>query len=148
MDLTPWKPFGELTNIRNEMNELLNRFLGESRPSLRRGEEWWQPLVDISETEDNVLVKAELPGLGPKDVNISLLGDTLTIKGEKKTEKEEKEEQYHFVERYEGTFQRTFRLPANIKRDQIDATFDKGILKISIPKTEETKAKQIEIKVK
>ena len=94
------------------------------------------------------IVKAELPGLDPKDVNVSITGNLLTIKGEKKKETEEKDENHHFVERYFGSFQRSFELPANIKQEKIDASFDKGVLKVTLPKTDEAKKKEIKINVK
>lgn len=108
----------------------------------------WNPSVDISETKDNFVVKAELPGLDAKDVNVSISGNILTVKGEKKKEEEEKGEHHHYVERFYGSFQRSFQLPANVKTDKIDAHFDKGVLKVVLPKTEEGKKNEIEIKVK
>jgi HSP20 family protein len=128
------------------MDRMWDEFFHET-PFARRLTEW-TPLVDMSETKDNFVVKAELPGLDPKEVNVTVSGDILTIKGEKKQEEEEKDEHRHYMERFYGSFQRTFRLPDNVKTDQIEATFDKGILKVTFPKTEETKKKEIEIKVK
>jgi HSP20 family protein len=110
--------------------------------------EKWSPLVDISETKDNFVVKAELPGLEAKDVNVSISGDMLTVKGEKKTEEEEKDEHYHRIERYSGSFQRAFQLPSGVKADKVKATFDKGILKVTLPKVEEAKKKKIEVEIK
>ena len=110
--------------------------------------EEWLPSVDISETEDKLLIKAELPGLEVKDVSVSISGDILTIKGEKKKEEEDKDEHHHYVERYFGSFQRSFRLPVNVQADKVEATFDKGALKVRLPKVEEAKKKEIEIKVK
>ncbi len=147
MDLVPWKAFGELGSLRRDMDKLWDRFSGET-PFARTLGETWLPSVDISETNDNFVVKAELPGLEAKDVNVSISGDVLTIKGEKKTEKEEKDEHYHCVERYSGSFQRVFQLPSGVKTDIIEATFDKGVLKVTLPKVEEAKNKQIDIKVK
>jgi len=106
------------------------------------------PSVDVSETKNNFVVKAELPGLEAKDVNVSISADVLTIKGEKKTTEEEKDEHYHRIERYSGTFQRVFQLPSGVKGDMIEATFDKGVLKVTLPKVEEAKKKEIDIKVK
>jgi HSP20 family protein len=104
--------------------------------------------VGISETDDKLLVKAELPGLEADDVNVSLSGDLLTIKGEKKKEKEEQDEHHHYIERYAGSFQRSFRLPVNIQADKVIAEFDKGVLKVTLPKVEGAKKKDIKIKVK
>jgi HSP20 family protein len=143
----PLRPFGELGSIRSEMDRLWNRFLGET-PFARRFKEEWSPSVDISQTKDKLVIKAELPGLDAKDVNVSISGDLLTIKGEKKKEEEEKDEHHHYMERYYGAFQRSFQLPVNVKTDKIEATFEKGVLKITLPKTEEAKKKEIEIKIK
>lgn len=148
MDLVPWRPFGkELSTLRKEMDDLFGRFFGEF-PLARRMAEEWAPSVDISETKNNFVVKAELPGLEAKDINVSISGDMLTIKGEKKKEEEEKDEHHHYVERYYGSFQRTFQLPSTVKTEKIDATFDKGVLKIKLPKKPEAKKKEIEVKVK
>ena len=147
MELSPWKPFGELSPFRKEMDRLWNRFLGET-PFARTFNEMWSPSVDISETKDDFVVKAELPGLEAKDVNVSISGNVLTIKGEKKAEEEEKDEHYHRVERYSGSFQRVFQLPSGVKADKVEANFDKGVLKVTLPKVEEAKKKEIEIKVK
>ncbi len=147
MQLVPWKPFGELSPFRNEMDRFWDKFFGE-RPFARPSTEEWLPSVDISETKDKLLINAELPGLDAKDVNVSISGDLLIIKGEKKTKEEEKDEHHHCVERYSGSFQRVFQLPSSVKADMIDATFDKGVLKVTLPKVEEAKKKEIEIKVK
>jgi HSP20 family protein len=148
MELVPWRPFGgELSSLRREMDDLWNRFFGE-RP-LARGltEEWW-PSVDVSETKDNFVIKAELPGLDAKDVDVSISGNVLTLKGEKKKEQEEKNEHHYRAERYYGSFQRTFQLPTNVKADKVEAAFDKGVLRVTLPKVEEARKKQIEVKVK
>ena len=148
MELIPWRPFGgELSSFRKEMDRLWSRLLGET-PFARTLTEEWLPSVDVSETKDNIVVKAELPGLEAKDVNVSISGDLLTIKGEKKKEEEEKDEHHYCVERYYGAFQRVFQLPTGVKADKVEATFDKGVLKVTIPKVEEAKKKEIEIKVK
>jgi HSP20 family protein len=135
MELMPWRPFGELGSIRSEMDRLWNKFLGETSLA-RRFKDEWSPSVDISQTKDKFVVKAELPGLDAKDVNVSISGDLLTIKGEKKKEEEEKDEHHHYMERYYGSFQRSFQLPVNVKTDKIEATFDKGVLTVTLPKTE------------
>ncbi len=127
------------------MDKIWNRLLGET-PFARTFTEEWFPSVDISETEDKLLIKAELPGLEAKDVNVSISGDLLTIKGEKKKEEEERDEHHYCVERHSGSFQRSFRLPLNVQADKVDATFDKGVLKVTLPKVEEAKKKEIEVK--
>jgi HSP20 family protein len=148
MDLIPWKPFREeLTSMRREMERLWDRFLSET-PLARPFLEGWQPTADLTETKDAIVVKAELPGMEPKDIDVTVSGDILTIKGEKEKEEEKKDEKYHYTERYYGSFQRSFRLPAAIQPDKIDAVFDKGILTITLPKTPEAKTKEIKVAVK
>ena len=147
MELMPWRPMIGLTSLMRDMDDLWNRFF-TNVPSIRQIEGEWNPSVDITETKENFVVKAELPGLDGKDVNVSITGNLLTIKGEKKKETEDKDENRHYVERFFGSFQRSFQLPANVKSDKIDASFDKGVLKVTLPKTEEAKKKEIKINVK
>ena len=147
MELVPWRPFGELSSFRREMNRLWDNFFTD-KPFGRTFTEEWLPLVDVSETKDKLLIKVDLPGLEAKDVNLSVSGDILTIKGEKEKKEEEKNEHYYHCERYCGSFQRSFRLPVNVQADKVEANFDKGVLKITLPKTEGAKKKEIEVKVK
>lgn len=147
MDIVPWKSFGEISRLRREMDDLFNRIFGETSLS-KIGLGKWQPLVDISETNTDVIVKAELPGIDAKDVDVSITGDRLTIKGEKQQEKEEKEENRYRSERFYGTYERVIDLPASIVENKTEATFDKGILTITLPKVEKVKRKQVKIKVK
>jgi HSP20 family protein len=100
----------------------------------------------LTETDGNVMVKAELPGMDPKDIDVEVTGDMLTLRGEKKTEEEKKDERYYCRERHYGSFQRSFRLPAGVQSDKVDAQFKNGVLTINIPKSEESKQKKIEIK--
>ena len=102
--------------------------------------------MDVKESADQVVVKAEVPGMDAKDINISVTGEVLTIKGEKKSEREEKEENYHLVERSYGSFSRSLKLPAAVDLDKIEAKYDKGVLTVTCPKKEEVKPKAIEIK--
>jgi len=146
MALVPWKPFDELTSFRREMDRLWDRFFSE-RPALDMLEKGWEPTLDIAETKSDLIVKAELPGIDPKEIDISLTGDTLTIKGEKQQEKEEKEENYYRIERSYGIFSRTIKLPVSVQNDKIKASYQHGVLKITLPKSEEAKQKQIKIKV-
>lgn len=104
------------------------------------------PAFDISETEKEYMISGEIPGINSKDLDITLLDDILTIKGEKKQENEEKEENYHRVERHYGSFQRSFRIPEKVKTDELDATYKDGILKLSLPKAEASEVKKIEVK--
>ncbi|MBA3002884.1 MAG: Hsp20/alpha crystallin family protein [Desulfurivibrio sp.] len=143
-DLIPKKPFSELGTVRSEMDRLWNRFL-DDWPLPTMFTKGWAPMADISETKDKLIVKAELPGLEPEDIKLSLSGNLLTIEGEKKKEKEEKDEHHYFLERYSGSFHRSFRLPVEVLEDKIDAKFDKGVLTITLPKTAKTQKKQIKI---
>jgi len=145
-ELTPWRPFRELTTLRDEMDKMWNRFLGEW-PSMEPFKGEWMPSLDVSETKDNIVVKAEVPGMDAKDIDISLANDILTVKGEKKQEKEEKEENYHRVERSYGAFSRSVRLPKDVQSNKIKASYKDGVLKITLPKSEEAKKKEVKIKV-
>lgn len=108
----------------------------------------WSPAVDVAEHENNYVVNVELPGINKDNVKITMHENVLTIEGEKKAEKEEKGKNYHLVERSYGSFKRSFSLPKNVKSDAIEAEYINGVLSVSIPKAEEVKPKQIEVKVK
>jgi HSP20 family protein len=143
-EVKPYKPFGDLANLREEMDRMLNRFFGEwPTTESFRGE--WAPSLDVSESKENIVVRAEVPGIDAKDIDISLANDVLTIKGQKEQEREEKEENYHRVERSYGSFSRSVRLPREVSSDKIKASYKNGILKITLPKSEE--AREIKIKV-
>jgi HSP20 family protein len=145
-ELTVWKPF-EFDRLRKEMDRLWDSFF-EGRPDRRIREEGeWLPSLDVAETKGDLVVKAELPGMDPKDIEISLSEGVLTIRGEKKQEKEEKEEGYHLIERSYGSFTRSIRLPKDVQNDKINASFKNGVLKVVLPKSEEAKKKEIKIKV-
>lgn len=145
-ELTQWRPFREVSRLRRDMDRFWEDFFGAGRRGLRPLEMEFAPPVDVSETADKVVVKAEVPGMEAKDINISVSGDVLTIKGEKKSEKEEKDENYHMVERSYGTFSRSLALPATVNVDEIEAKYDKGVLTITAPKKAEAKPKAIEVK--
>jgi HSP20 family protein len=144
-ELTPWKPFRELSTLRQEMDKLWNRFFEWPTMEPFKGE--WAPPLDVSETKENVVVKAEIPGVDPKEIDISLSDGFLTVRGERKQEKEEKEEDYFVVERSYGSFSRSVRLPHEVKSDKIKANYKDGVLKITLPKSEEAKKKEVRIKV-
>ena len=143
-ELTPWKPSRELSTFRDEIDKLWDRLFKEEMEPFRRE---WMPSLDVSETKNNIVVKAEAPGMESKDIDISLVGDVLTIKGEKKQEKEEKDENYHRIESSYGSFSRSIRLPQEVQREKIKANYKDGVLKITLPKSEEAKAKEVKIKV-
>ncbi len=152
-ELTVWRPLTELAPFRDfermtrEMDRFWDSFL-ERRPATRIEDEGeFLPTLDLAETKNDIVVKAELPGLDPKDIDISLSNGVLTIKGEKKQEREEKEENYHLLERSYGSFVRSVRLPGEIQSDKINASYKNGVLKVTLPKSEEAKKKEIKIRV-
>jgi len=138
----------EVGRLRRDLDSFFDLFL-EDWPLAERESQWW-PSVDVVETEDKITVKAEIPGVEPEDLDVSLVGDTLTIKGRKKHESEEKDEKrsFHRVERSYGSFVRSFRLPAEVKPDKVAAVYKDGILTMDLPKSEQAKARKIEISTK
>jgi HSP20 family protein len=129
--------------------DLFDRMLSDwPLPSLLSEERVVVPAFDISETEKEYVISGEIPGIDPKDLEVTLTDGILSIKGEKKHESEEKEENYHRVERHYGSFQRSFRLPDNINREKLDASYKDGVLRLTLPKSEESEVKKIEVKEK
>ncbi len=149
MALVKWRPMREMINIQEEMNRLFDRFF--SRDFLAEDEFVslgdWSPSVDIKEDKEEYVVTAELPGMKKDDVQITFSNGTLKIEGERQKEKEEKNVNYHRVERVYGKFCRSFQLPSSIQQNKISAEFKDGILTIHLPKSEEAKPKVIEVKV-
>lgn len=152
--VTPWRPFMDLTHWERDMDRMMEDFFG------RRMRPWWPerwsrtgetevkpPIVDVFEEKDDIVVKAELPGIEKDNIEVNLTDHTLTIKGEKKKEEEVKEENYYRAERSYGSFLRTLDLPRDVRADQVKASFKNGILEVRVPKTEEAKAKEIKVKV-
>jgi HSP20 family protein len=140
--LTPWTGF---SNMKQEMDRLFDRFWeGDMTPLPAMGT--WAPALDISETKDAVMVKAEVPGMESTDIHLSLHDQTLTLKGEKKQEKEEKDEHYYRAERSYGAFVRTVRLPATVDGSKVSATFKNGLLTVTLPKAPAAKGTTIPIK--
>jgi HSP20 family protein len=137
-----------MRTLRDEMDRLFNSFFDELPvSSLAKGENGiWSPSIDIQETDTEYLLRAEVPGMDVKDVDVSLADNVLTLRGEKKVEKEEKKKNYHHVECHYGSFQRTFQLPPNIDEKNVKAECSKGVLMVHLPKSPETKPKKIEIK--
>jgi len=146
--LVRWDPFREMNTLQREINRLFADSMtreGKDETGLVQ-EKSWMPAVDISENEKEFLVKAELPGLEQKDIEVSLEENRLTIKGEKKFEQEEKGENYLRREMTYGSFYRAFNITAPIKEDGIKANYKSGILEITLPKEEKAQPKKIEIK--
>jgi HSP20 family protein len=138
----------DLIGFKSEMDNLFNRFFDlDFPPSQEFFEEGkWAPRVDISEGEKDITIQAEIPGCDAKDIDVSLEGRLLTIKGEKTQEKEEKEKNYVRVERAHGFFSRTMELPAEVDQKEVDATYKKGVLKVMLRKLKSTATRKIEIR--
>ena len=142
--LTRWDPFRELARVQEEMN----RTLGDDRLLFRTGESvGWTPACDIYEDEEGVSLRFELAGVDPKDVDVRFENGVLTVKGERKLEREDKRENYHRVERSYGTFTRSFSLPGTVDAEKIRAESKHGVLLVHLPKKPEAKPKSIQVKV-
>jgi HSP20 family protein len=154
MAIVRWNPSKDLLNIEREFNRMFNSFnksfgFGDSDDELAEYENAvWAPLTDISEDEDNFVLKLDLPGIKKENVKINYENGQLSISGERKHEFEKKNAKFHRVERSYGKYFRSFNLPSKIQEDKIDAEFKDGQLTITVPKSEEAKPKQIEVKVK
>ena len=143
--LTRWEPFRELSTLQDRMSRLF-RESGEGRDeSLSTSS--FAPAVDVYEDEHKVTLKVEVPGIDEKDIDVRVENNTLTVHGERKIEREEKEENYRRVERQYGSFTRTFTLPNTVDNENVSATYDKGVLKVNLPKKAEAKPKQIKVNV-
>jgi HSP20 family protein len=149
MTLMRWSPRltqpRELAGIQEEVNRLFDQFFGHV-PQRSNGT-LFAPTVDIEETAEEFILRADLPGIQQKDVKVSLMGDTLTIRGERKYESSQKDGTVHRVERAYGTFERSFTLGAPVRNDQVKATYRDGVLEIRVPKAEEARLKEIEVQV-
>src|ERR1700726_3988140 len=148
--LTRWEPFREFSTQQDRMNRM-NRLFRESYspegPEDSLTTTSFAPPVDIYEDEHNITLKLEVPGIDEKDIDVRIENNTLTVHGERKIEKEEKEENYRRVERQYGSFTRTFNLPPTVDAEKVQADYDKGVLNITLPKKAEAKPKQIKVNV-
>jgi HSP20 family protein len=150
MAIVRWEPFRDLVSLQDRMNRLFDQsFRGISRGADE--EDWalgaWAPAVDIYEKDGNIVLKAELPGIDPKDVDVRVENNILTLRGERKLDEEVKKDNYHRVERSYGNFTRSFTLPNVVDTEKIKAEFKDGVLRMTLPKKEEAKPKQISISV-
>ncbi len=147
-ELINTNPFKDIEKAMSEMDRLWDTFLF-GRPQTRALQEiaGWLPAIDVAETKGEIVVTVEIPGMDARDLDISLNEGTLTIKGEKKQEKEEKEQNYHLIERRYGTFVRSIPLPMGVESNKVTASYKDGVLKITLPKSEEAKKNEIKIKV-
>ena len=148
MTMQRWEPFKEMMTLRNAIDRLFEDSFVRPSSWFFDGEGRGTIPLDMYQTADNLVVKASLPGFKPEEVEISITGDTLTIRGEHKEEMEVKEEDYFCRERRYGSFSRTVTLPVSIKSDRAEATFENGVLTLTLPKAEEAKPKQIKVKAK
>jgi HSP20 family protein len=152
--VAPWRPFGDVARWERDMEQMMDDFFG------RRMRPWWPerwfrgepaeitaPAVDLYEEKNDIVVKAELPGIDKDGIEVNLTNHHLTIKGEKKKAEEIKEENYYRSECSYGSFLRTIELPTDVQSDKVKASFKNGILEVRLPKTEEAKAKEIQVKV-
>ncbi len=145
--LTTRRPIGNLFSLHNEMGRIFGDLFDSQQDSADSNETALTPSVDISETEAGYEVRAELPGVAESDLNVSVLDNLLTIKGEKRQEETSEDKNYHRVERRYGCFQRSFTLPRNVETGDIKASFKEGVLTLNIPKVEEAKPAEIPISV-
>jgi len=146
-ELMNTNPFKDIEKARSEMDRLLDTFLFGKPKTGGFAEEEWQPPVDVAETESELVVNVEIPGVDPRDIDVSLSGDILFIKGEKRPETEEKGEDYHLLERNYGSFTRSLRLPVQVQREKISASYKNGVLTVVLPKPEGAQKKEVKIKV-
>ena len=144
MNLVKWNPLREMETFQNRFGNFFSEpFFMTSLLNDEDGTGRWEPVVDIYDDKDNIVIKAELPGVDKKDIKVDLKDHVLTLKGERSYENEVKEDNYYHKERAFGKFQRAFRLPVNLDSEKINADFKDGVLKIEIPKPEEEKPKKI-----
>jgi HSP20 family protein len=150
MALTRWDPFHELTNLQDRMNRLFQE--GWGAPLSRRGEEslgmgTFVPPVDVYEDEHSIVLKMEVPGIDQKDIDVRVENNVLTVHGERKFEKDEKQENFQRLERSYGSFTRSFTLPNSVDTDNVSADYENGVLKIRLAKRSEAKPKQIKVNI-
>jgi HSP20 family protein len=153
MAIVRWEPFRDLVSLQERMNRLFDEsYRSRGGAAAGQDDEWalggsWAPAVDIYEREGNIVLKAEIPGVDPKNVDIRVENNTLTLRGERKLDDEIKRDSYHRVERSYGAFTRSFTLPNVVDQEKIKAEYKDGVLHLTLPKREEAKPKQISINV-
>jgi HSP20 family protein len=144
MALVRWDPVRELDSLQGDMNRLFDRFFEGRTPNGTAGRRWI-PAMDLVETDDHLVLRGDLPGMGEDDVNIEIKDNVLTVSGERKAENEERGEGFHRVERAFGSFSRSLTLPQGIDPEHVEATFDKGVLEVRIPKPAQAKPTRVQI---
>mgnify|MGYP001057397546 CR=1 FL=1 len=145
-ELVPWRMSREVDLFRRAVDDIMRDFF-DWRPQIPSfGEDAWVPSLDLSETDKEFIVRAELPGVDPKEIEVTVNRDLLTIRGERRQEREEKDENFRRVERFYGSFCRSLRLPTEVRADEAEASYDKGVLRIRLPKSPEYVPTRIEVK--
>jgi HSP20 family protein len=144
--LEPWSSGRELGDMQSEMNRLFDSFFGRSAGG-GTSERAWAPVADMYETKDELVIKLDLPGMNEKDVQVSITGDLLYVKGQRLESEEVKQEQYFRTERWTGRFERIFQLPIPVQADKVRAAYREGVLTVTLPKVEAVKPKEIKIDV-
>ncbi len=149
MAIVRWRPLRDIVSIQDEMNQLFDNFFGGRVPRrwLKAEEGLWTPNVDVSETKDEIVVTAEMPGMKKEDIKLSVQDNVITLSGEKKSEEEKKDANFYRLERSFGSFCRSFTLPTPVEAEKIKANFKDGILKVTLPKSEKVKPKEIPINI-
>lgn len=142
-----WEPFRNGADIQTEVNRLFDNFFGRSASAAAHGGRAWAPAVDMYETNEDLMLTVELPGVREKDVTVSITGDLLVIKGERRFEQEVKEQRFLHVERTYGKFERLIQLPMPVQSDKVKAIYRDGVLQVQLPKVEAIKPKEIKIDI-
>jgi HSP20 family protein len=140
-----WDPFEEVVDLHKRMDEIFGEFFGRTPAAMAATEAVWSPLVDVHETKEGFKLQVELPGVKQEDIQLTIEGNSLILKGERKRENEVKEDNYHRIERSYGTFQRSIVLPSVVDPNRVKATYRDGVLQIQLPKKEEAKPKEIKV---
>lgn len=145
-NLMTWDPFREMASMREDMERFFDSMLG--RYPRERAEGFWAPAVDVEETNDAMILRAEIPGMKKEDIKVTVADDTVTIAGERRHEAEQKNKTFHRIERAYGSFQRTIVMPVSIQGDKATASYKAGVLELVLPKAEKVKAREITIESK
>ncbi|OQX55599.1 MAG: hypothetical protein B5M53_04045 [Candidatus Cloacimonas sp. 4484_209] len=146
--ITKWEPFKDMLSLRDEIDKVFNEFFNRTPDERIESRGLWYPALDVEESKDNIKVTAELPGMKKDDIKLTISDGQLVIQGERKFEKEEKDKTYHRIERSYGKFRRVISLPTEVVEDKAKASYENGILTVTIPKSEKVKPKEIGITVK
>ena len=145
MTIVRWEPFRELSSLQTEMNRLFNAAFDTSSPGSGTSNRRWTPAMDLLETDEQFVLRADLPGMTEADVSVELEDNVLTVSGERKTEREEQREGFYRMERAFGSFSRSLTLPKGVDAEAVNAQFDRGVLEVRIPKPEQRKPRRISI---